>query len=184
MQTKKCNTCKKELPFSEFHINKTTRDGYSNKCKKCTLAYSKRRYWENPDKFRKRLLERQRARRKTGYCTSCGNLAVKGKSLCKECSDRKIVKFKKRYAAYKELVFSHYGGACACCGETIPEFLTIDHINNNGSAHRKEIKGVHLYQWIVDHNYPDDLQVLCWNCNMGKYHNNGVCPHVTRKEKI
>ncbi len=24
---------------------------------------------------------------------------------------------------------------------------------------------------------PEGFQVLCWNCNLGKYYNGGVCPH-------
>lgn len=38
-------------------------------------------------------------------------------------------------------VIAAYGGRCACCGEATPEFLSIDHVNNDGAQHRREING-------------------------------------------
>src|SRR5690606_39680958 len=34
----------------------------------------------------------------------------------------------------------HYGGKCACCGESTYEFLCLDHSNGGGNQHRKEVK--------------------------------------------
>jgi len=76
----------------------------------------------------------------------------------------------------KELVFEHYGKKCACCGESNIKFLTIDHINGGGTKHRKNIK-IKMYSWLKKNNFPEGFQTLCFNCNWGKYHNNGVCPH-------
>lgn len=84
----------------------------------------------------------------------------------------------------KSQVFEHYGGKCSCCGESQFEFLSIDHINNNGSEHRKDIKksGTHFYKWIIDNNYPDDLQILCLNCNLSKGFY-GYCAHDEKNLK-
>lgn len=82
-------------------------------------------------------------------------------------------------------VFIAYGGAfCACCGESIFEFLTIDHINNDGSQHRKKLfkengkimAGVDFCRLLKKQGFPPGYQVLCWNCNVtkGLY---GQCPH-------
>ncbi len=72
----------------------------------------------------------------------------------------------------------HYGGyRCRCCGETEPKFLTLDHVKNDGSAHRKIIGRSGLLAWLKDHDYPEGFQVLCMNCNHGKALNGGVCPH-------
>jgi len=71
----------------------------------------------------------------------------------------------------RTLVLEHYGNKCACCGEIIRCFLTIDHKNNDGRKHRK-----HSDSWIIKHHYPEDLQILCWNCNWGR-RMFGVCPH-------
>jgi hypothetical protein len=81
----------------------------------------------------------------------------------------------------KDLVFKAYGGAiCACCGEINKKFLSLDHINNDGAAHRKAIGyrgGIGYYLAVVRDNFPPGFQVLCYNCNMGKARNSGVCPH-------
>ena len=76
----------------------------------------------------------------------------------------------------KKKVFDHYGRKCACCGESVKEFLTIDHINGEGTKHRKKI-GRKMYNWLVQNNLPKGFQTLCFNCNWGKHVNGGVCPH-------
>jgi hypothetical protein len=77
----------------------------------------------------------------------------------------------------KEIIFKHYGSKCACCGESQYEFLTIDHINGGGNKDRRKISKMRgSFFWIKQNNYPDDLQILCANCNTAKaYH--GICPH-------
>lgn len=77
-----------------------------------------------------------------------------------------------------------YGGKnpmCACkhCKEHRVEFLTIDHIDNDGAEHRRAIKstaGKQLYRWLKRNKYPKGFRVLCMNCNFscGAY---GYCPH-------
>lgn len=77
-------------------------------------------------------------------------------------------------------VFQAYGNRCVCCGEATTLFLTIDHINGNGNAHRKSINrssGAGFYSWLKQHNYPPEFQLMCYNCNMGRQRNGGTCPH-------
>jgi hypothetical protein len=76
------------------------------------------------------------------------------------------------------LAFDHYGGPqCACCGEGEYEFLTIDHINGDGAAHRRQMGSRRdIYRWLKQNNYPPGFRVLCMNCNFALgYH--GYCPH-------
>ena len=98
------------------------------------------------------------------------------------------------YAKSKELslrvrmeVLTHYSGNpphCQCCDESVFDFLCMDHVNNNGNAHRREIGTNRMYYWIRRHGYPDGFQVLCYNCNMGKAHNSaGVCPHKALEQR-
>ena len=80
-----------------------------------------------------------------------------------------------------------YGGyRCACCGETEPMFLSLDHVHNDGADHRREMgyeegngKGASsaILSWLKKNNYPPGFQVLCMNCNHGKARNGGICPH-------
>ena len=67
------------------------------------------------------------------------------------------------------------GGKCACCGETEPIFLTLDHVQNDG--HRDRMLARHLLLKRVEREgYPKDrYQILCWNCNAAKAM--GGCPH-------
>lgn len=100
--------------------------------------------------------------------------------------------YQKRRLKLKELrwqqrlqALKHYGGdppKCACCGESEPRFLEIDHINNNGNQHRKIVgKGRLVTDWLIKNNFPLGFQILCSNCNRAKgiY---GICPHQTKKE--
>ena len=76
----------------------------------------------------------------------------------------------------KNIVLQHYGKFCACCGESNPMFLSIDHINGGGTKHRHNIK-VKTYNWLIENNFPIGFQILCFNCNWGKHLNHGICPH-------
>lgn len=73
-----------------------------------------------------------------------------------------------------------YGGACKCCGEATPEFLAVDHVNNNGAEHRREIGSKNLAGWLRKNGFPQEgFQLLCHNCNMAKeFYGEGSCIHV------
>jgi len=77
----------------------------------------------------------------------------------------------------KMAAFNAYGGQkCACCGETLFEGLSIDHIAGGGAAHRRELQGCAIYRWLKKNNYPPGFQVLCGTCNMAK-RTGDHCPH-------
>jgi hypothetical protein len=73
----------------------------------------------------------------------------------------------------------HYSSELCCdiCKEDIYEFLSIDHKNNDGYAHRKISSNI--YRDIINSGFPDDLRVLCHNCNF-KYRDNLQCGKGTR----
>jgi hypothetical protein len=81
---------------------------------------------------------------------------------------------KHRYKLRQDIL-DGYRRKCACCGETEEAFLTIDHVNNNGAAHRRSVKGENIYRSIRKNNYPPEYQLLCMNCNWAK--RVGECPH-------
>ena len=58
--------------------------------------------------------------------------------------------------------------------EARKEFLQLDHINNDGAAHRKQF-GPDLIKWAYLNACPKGLQVLCANCNWAKRF--GICSH-------
>lgn len=80
-------------------------------------------------------------------------------------------------------VLEHYGGKCVCCGEDRYEFLAIDHINNDGKKDRDVAgTGTSFFYWVIKENYPDNLRILCHNCNMAR-HIYGKCPHENKRDE-
>jgi hypothetical protein len=83
-----------------------------------------------------------------------------------------------RRAAIKLEVLNAYGGPiCACCGETLFEGLTIDHVSGSGGGlHREHGSGDKFYNWLKQHGFPPGYQVLCATCNLAKG-TGDHCPH-------
>ena len=81
--------------------------------------------------------------------------------------------------------YSNYDIKCNCCGERQMEFLSIDHVNNDGAEHRRTAKnshghltGNHIIYWLIQNNYPPGFQILCMNCNHAKGKDpEHLCPH-------
>lgn len=86
-------------------------------------------------------------------------------------------KYKYREKCKIEVVSFYSDGSmqCAICGYNDMDALVIDHINDNGAEHRKELNissrggaGMNTYEVLRKHGYPSGLQVLCANCNTKK----------------
>ncbi len=113
-------------------------------------------------------------------CYNC-NLSKRTHKHCvhKENHENNSVHFSTAYRRkYKYKAIFYYSGGemkCICCGETIYEFLSIDHINGGGNKHRKEIRK-NIGEWLIKNNYPSGYRVLCHNCNSSLGHNH-YCPH-------
>ncbi len=57
---------------------------------------------------------------------------------------------------------------CALCGDSRFHALELDHVKGDGSEHRKQ-KDVYskgMYRWSIENGFPDNLRVLCSNCNI------------------
>jgi hypothetical protein len=67
----------------------------------------------------------------------------------------------------RDAAFGHYGRVCARCGSA--RQLQIDHINDDGAAHRASDPAAStLYRWLRLHGYPPGFQTLCAPCNRAK----------------
>lgn len=82
----------------------------------------------------------------------------------------------------KDKFFDTYGRKCNCpgCSEIRREYLTLDHVQNDGAIRKKEHHGRGLgeYRRAIREYRPDIYQTLCFNCNCGKERNGGSCPHT------
>jgi hypothetical protein len=93
-----------------------------------------------------------------------------------------------RHRVLRREVLAAYGDACACCGETTPEFLSVDHVNSDGAAHRREIGAskndtAAVLRWLKKHNFPrEGFRLLCFNCHLARTFW-GSCPHEATREK-
>ena len=157
----KCGRCQEWKVVDRFTRDKAKRCGLGGWCKTCCNAAHNRGYALNP----KRYLERTK------------RYYIRTKSRYQE-------RARNRNREIKTTVMSWYGGKCRCCGESRLHFLSLDHIYDDGAKQRGGGKGCgggeHFYRAIVKNGQldrPKDLQVLCWNCQMGKRFGYGFCLH-------
>lgn len=184
---RKCIVCGLEAYSQEdlglFAKSKRSPYGRLNLCKKCNNERHKE-YMNNLPKEKK---EQRRQYQKEYSKKNKENIAIQ--SLKWQRNNRKKIR-KSQIKHRKKLrlqVLTHYGGnppICDCCGEDHIEFLTIDHIEGGGNAHRKKIgrSGTEFYRWLIKQGYPEEYRVLCYNCNCS-YFREGYCPHKLIKEE-
>ena len=154
---KTCNRCNQLYSLSNFGKHPLSKDKLKYWCKNCVRSYQK----ENYSKWAKHR------------CEYANSYYKKNKKFALEYAS----KYRKQL---RQKALEFYGGItpkCKCCNEKHVEFLEIDHINNDGAAHRKKIGGsMNMFRWLRDNNYPLGFQVLCRNCNLAKAFY-GQCPH-------
>lgn len=114
-------------------------------------------------------------RKSLGLCVQCSDKASEGHTLCdlhlEHAKQRsrtpqareRVVRSRNKL---RSDVFNAYGGCmCICCGESILDFLTIDHINNDGNEERRRLKmsmtsnptGDRFYGWLKKQGFPPRL---------------------------
>ena len=119
-------------------------------------------------------------------CWNCNNIKhiVSPRTLSQNIIN---VHVRQRNYRKKFEVMSYYSQGkpkCNCCNysESL-NALTIDHKKGRkNTEHRRGMIGSALYDWLIKNNYPQDYQVLCWNCNSAKS-DKSVCPHQLDKMK-
>ena len=122
---------------------------------------------------------RRRMYTASGRCNNCGRNIDSG-LRCNQCLTSRRELAARNTKQLKQEMLAHYGRKCVCCDENNAAFLTLDHINNDGAAHRRNRAdtGRYFYARVKKEGFPTNLQVLCFNCNIGKNHNAGICPHA------
>lgn len=163
---KLCGGCRQTLPRTKEHFgfDSKTFDKLKSRCRVCVSSVKAVHYTRTRAQQRDRRLKYQRDNRPKLYAY---NSAWQ----------------RRRNASLRAEMLAVYGAACSCCGEREPIFLDLDHINNDGAAHRREVgNGAQVMLELKAQGWPRDrVQLLCCNCNQGKARNGGVCPHVKNR---
>lgn len=161
MKSKLCPKCNTIQPIGNFSKDHTTKTSYRSHCKKCCGIYRKVYYERN----RKKLI---------------ANVVNWKKDHHSE-----YLKYMKHYRQkIKIQLMTAYGGKCTCCGESHVEFLTIEHKNRDGQAHKRRLKtSLAIYKEIIKQGFPDQYTVLCMNCNFARRFNK-VCPHKIERQAL
>jgi hypothetical protein len=123
---------------------------------------------------------RKKDGRPARYCKECES-AYQKQYRVKNWGD--VYSSKVEYAhRVREEGIAALGGKCACCGETINEFITLDHINGRTEEdyHSGGLRRTGKAAWMKARSDGWDTgkyQILCYNCNCAKgaY---GTCPHT------
>ena len=170
-----CNKCSERKNVDRKGLYYSRKN--SGLCVRCGVPSNNTTKCDDCNKVEKAYKKAKRKEwKKLGLCTSCGGLRTNPKKLvCDPCSQRA----RKKNLNLKKRIMDAYGGICTCCQDDYIGRLTIDHIENNGAEHRRQLGiggGRAFYHFLVKNNFPPDYQVLCSSCNLSK-HIMGECPH-------
>lgn len=147
------------------------------------LAYYKKWRDRNREKLRLKARERyyknkEKEKERHSIWASKNRVHLRKYTNIRRMKNKAVINERARLwrAKVKAEVFAYYGGyLCSCCGISEPKFLTIDHIvkSGKGKYERKQ-----LYVWLKTKGFPSGFRVLCFNCNLGRDKNGGICPHT------
>lgn len=110
---KKCTVCKKELPYTEYHRSKVTKDGYGYRCRACDKKARHKYREENKERFRE-ISRRKQLKHRYGLSIEEYNAILK-----------------------------RQGGCCAVCGTDTNNYMTgntevanfaVDHCHSTGKV--------------------------------------------------
>ncbi len=131
-----------------------------------------------------RLMRKLRAKRiQQGLCATCGvEPLVSPRQDCLSCLDASKERTSSWRRDLRAKVLAAYRDRCACCGETEEQFLNLDHVDSAPRKNGVREVGYATYQRAVAEDFPPTLQLLCYNCNLGREKNEDrQCPHLKQK---
>lgn len=197
--TKKCTWCGSSKPIAFFHFSEKKK-AFHSQCRPCqNYVRLARRNGTMPHSIR--------AKAGIGILRRCGQCELwkeekefykhkdyKRQGVCQRCfkasrktfyeENNKEIRAKESLARWilRLEIIAGYGGVCECCGESSPEFLTIDHVGGGGRADRNLSGGPKsVYKRLKKLGFPKNgFRLLCYNCNCS-IGAKGYCPHQLKK---
>lgn len=165
---------KKYLPPARFCSNSCRKEYFVNlgcKVKNCKKKHHSNGYCRNHNEMHRR------------YGDPLGNVCIYCNSFFE--TNRKIYPHRLKilprccHICYRielrNLVLKKYKNRCNCCGEKQHRFLQLDHIKGGGRKDFKTRTSEKIYEEALSN--PKKFQILCANCNIGRFLNKGTCPH-------
>lgn len=138
--------------------------------------------WETERRWRAANPEKWRAIQRRGN----KRYAEKKRATDPEWAARRSAQNREWRVRLRQEAMAVYGESCQCCGEGRYEFLTIDHIYNDGAEHRRTTGcggGAQLCAWLKRNGWPPGFRTLCFNCNSARQFS-GECPHAREKQEL
>ncbi len=140
---KKCNKCKKEKEFKEFHKNKTVKDGFHYSCKKCGEEYYKKNIIKRKG-YQKKYNQENKEERREYDRNHFYTLKGKYKEYKKAAKQRGI-----EFNITFEQFMTFWQKDCSYCGDKI-KTVGLDRVNNTEG-------------YVVS-----NILSCCWTCNKVK----------------
>ena len=139
---KSCSLCKLLKSLDSFNVCNKSATGRCSRCRSCESEVKK---------FKRK--------HKIGYYADESARPGGNNPICRQNRKTRVI--------------HHYSNGlmkCANCPFADMRALSIDHVNNDGNKHRKQLakqKKV-MYNWLISQGYPPGFQVLCMNCQFIK----------------
>ena len=196
-----CRICGEEKPIEQFSWKHKAQGTRQTVCKKCAAEETKawrekvgpegvratnQRYYassreivlQQKKDYYQRSKEDIKIARRRAYWRDPNKWREQARRYYWQNREDRLAKRRAYGRQIKLDALAAYGGSCVCCGETTEQFLTIDHIDGCTKEQRKrEGLGTSFYLHLKKNGWPDGYQTLCFNCNMGRQINGGICPH-------
>lgn len=190
---KTCPKCGITKHKGKFSIDTGGKSGLPSWCKECANAYTRNLRGKRiedgccncgeprDDPGRKKCpkcLDREQKRfaklKMTGHC-KCGKPRDNpGREKCSRCRMAMAAWAKKAKA---DVISKYTQGAMCCqhpgCGEARIECLTVEHVNQDGAARRrnKEWRGSGVYRKLLKNPIDPTIHILCGSCNTSAFRN-------------
>jgi hypothetical protein len=146
---KTCYKCKEEKPLTEFSLDPSRKDGYTNRCKSCKKIYSQTQYVKNGE-----------------------NLKIKNKEYRLSNPDKintYNTKQSKKRTSMKMDALKYKGGCCVDCGleSTIDNRVVFDFHHKDPSKKEVSLSSSSMISltWEQICQELDKCELLCSNCH-------------------
>lgn len=162
---KKCSRCREFKEYKEFNKRSAVSDGHNSYCRNCTKQIKKKYREENDEKikaYRREYNEKHRERenlRKRLYKQTPEGRETKYRSKIKRRSYKKKVQFK---PFQRRKILERDNWTCKMCKCKVHDRKT--DYNTPDKAHLDHIIPISK----GGNSEPDNLQVLCRDCNIAK----------------